>query len=222
MSWDPIWDQVFASREWGRYPPLELVRFVARHYYGSDPRGAVRILEVGCGTGANLWYLAREGFNAWGVDGSASALAKAADRLRQEGLRADLRQGDICDLSQIYAAGTFDAVIDVACLWCNPADDVRRIARQIFEVLAPGGRVFSMLLAQGSYGEELGREVAPATFTDIPDGPLAGTGVNHFFSESEARRVFEDFASLKVEYTVRSMDAQTHLLKLWVVEGIRT
>jgi len=47
MTWDPVWERIFRSREqWGRYPPEELVRFMARHYYQVADRREVRVLEV--------------------------------------------------------------------------------------------------------------------------------------------------------------------------------
>jgi len=53
-----------------RYPNEELLRFFGRHYFLLPPeqRRKIRILEVGCGSGANLWMIAREGFEAHGID----------------------------------------------------------------------------------------------------------------------------------------------------------
>ena len=63
MSWDPTWEDIFRNRQWGRYPPEELVRFTARRYFQALDRKAVSMLEIGCGAGANIWFLAREGFD---------------------------------------------------------------------------------------------------------------------------------------------------------------
>ena len=91
MAWDPIWERIFRERsQWGRYPPEELVRFVARYYYGSNDRGSVRFLEVGCGPGAGpSWYLAREGYAFCGIDGSGTAVEMARRRFRDEGLQGE-------------------------------------------------------------------------------------------------------------------------------------
>jgi hypothetical protein len=53
-AWDPLWEQIFNTREWGKYPPEHAVRFVARNFYRVPYRKQVRLLEVGCGPGANL------------------------------------------------------------------------------------------------------------------------------------------------------------------------
>ena len=61
MNCDPLWETIFSTRAWGRYPSEDLIRFCAQRFYGLQPRSDVRLLEVGFGTGANLWYFAREG-----------------------------------------------------------------------------------------------------------------------------------------------------------------
>ena len=59
-SWDAQWEEVFRSRKWGRYPPEELVRFIATHFKDTRSPPAT-ILELGCGGGANTWFMARQG-----------------------------------------------------------------------------------------------------------------------------------------------------------------
>ena len=62
MSWDPIWETVYQSRAWGQYPGEDVIRFVKGHFSQVSDRAQVRLLEVGSGAGANLWFMAREGF----------------------------------------------------------------------------------------------------------------------------------------------------------------
>lgn len=221
MSWDPVWNAIFRSREWGRYPPEELIRFVARNFYQSADRGSVRILELGCGPGANIWYLAREGFAAWGIDGSAYAVDQARVRLESEGLSAELRVGDFTQLLDSYQPGSFDAVVDVAAVQCNRAEAVARCIAQAAAVLKPGGRIFSMLVARGSWGDGLGEAVEPGTYVDIREGPLAGTGLCRFYALEELPELFAPFQDLVVEYSERSLAERKHVYRHWVVTGTR-
>lgn len=220
MIWDPIWERVFRSRDWGKYPPEELIRFVARSYYAAPDRAQVRILEVGCGTGANIWYLSREGFSAYGIDGSSIAIEKARQRLKEESLAASLKVGDATALKKYFPL-EFDAVIDIACLYSNESNDVEAILSQISQVLKPGGRFFGMMVAKGSWGDGTGREIEPNTFTDITEGPYAGKGKAHFFSEEEIRRFLRHFSKVQIETTERSMENRKRRIAHWVVEGTR-
>ena len=116
MSWNPVWEDVFQNQEWGKYPHESLIRFVAKYFY-TGQRGNTRLLEVGCGPGPNIWYLSREGFVPYGIDGSKNAIEKAQKRLETEGLKGDLKTGDITRLP--YEDIFFNAVIDAECLYAN-------------------------------------------------------------------------------------------------------
>ncbi len=138
MAWDPVWEDVFKNNEWCRYPGEDVVRFVARNYYRRE-RPAMKILEVGCGPGANIWYLAREGFAAYGIDGSVTAIARCRQRLAADGLTATLHVGDITDLP--YPDDTFGAVLDVECLCCNDRKTCAAIIAEITRVVETKGKV---------------------------------------------------------------------------------
>ncbi|MBC7952313.1 MAG: class I SAM-dependent methyltransferase [Rhodospirillaceae bacterium] len=218
MTWDGLWEHTFSSRGWGRYPSEELVRFIARNYYAAPERDKVRFLELGCGPGPNLWYLAREGFTAEGMDGSPTALRQALERLEAEGLAAPigLRQGDVLDIGNLYEAGSFDCVLDIACLQHNPLDEVERTLDAVLKLLKPGGRMLSTLMAAGSWGDRTGREVSPGTWTDIAEGPLAGGYVCHFFTEAELAQMFGRFASYSVE-RIDHAYGPSQTVKRWIV-----
>ena len=119
MAWDPVWEQIFTSQAWGRYPGEDVIRFVARNFYKTPPsdRPSIRFLEVGFGTGSNLWFLAREGFTFSGIEGSKGAEAIARRRLdcefpdwSSEPRNGELVVGDMMNLS--WSDDTFDALID--------------------------------------------------------------------------------------------------------------
>ncbi len=84
MSWDPVWETVYRSRAWGQYPGEDVIRFVKGRFSQAEEPARVRLLEVGCGNGANLWFMAREGFCVHGVDRSETAVHLACERLDRE------------------------------------------------------------------------------------------------------------------------------------------
>jgi SAM-dependent methyltransferase len=94
-----------------------------------------RVLDAGCGTGANLRYLAERLDPGWlgGFDASPEAIALAHAKVP----RAELWVGDVCDPR--LPQGRLDLVVslDVVCIPGAEAafEGLRRIAGQ----LAPGG-----------------------------------------------------------------------------------
>lgn len=222
MTWDPVWEAVFRSQAWGRYPPEELIRFVARNYYDTGDRSQVRILDAGCGPGSGVWYLAREGFSAAGIDGSETAVARAAERLAADGLDADLRVGDIARLADFYQAGTFNAVIDVTSIQHQPLASIEAIHDAVLSILKPGGRMFAMMVGRGSWGDGLGREIEPGTFVEIAEGPLRGKGTTHFSTLEEVERVFSArFRDVEINVSSRTLDHRRQTYMHWVVEAVR-
>ena len=221
MTWDPTWEMIFRARDWGRYPPEELVRFIMRRYGQVPDRSRVCILEVGCGTGANLWFMAREGFNAWGIDAAHAAIARAQERREVERVSYRLTRLEALELAGLFKEASVDAVIDVCCLQHNRHADIQAIVEQMHTVLKPGGRVFSMMVASGSWGDWMGRRIEPGTYTDIPEGPAAGVGLTRFSSYREVAEHFAAFSDLSIEYSSRSMMNREHTWNHWVVEGVK-
>src|SRR5262245_50522633 len=85
-----------------RYPNDEMMRFLGRHFFSYSKcdsffhfmrpeRQHIRILEVGCGGGSNLWAIAKEGFSAYGMDVAPEALSLCNQMLSMWGVSADLR-----------------------------------------------------------------------------------------------------------------------------------
>ncbi|HTA63885.1 MAG TPA: class I SAM-dependent methyltransferase, partial [Xanthomonadaceae bacterium] len=99
------------------YPNESLIQFLASRYFQlpMELRRQVRLLEVGSGSGANLWMMAKEGFEVHGVDSSATGLELARKHLADKwNVSAELRQGSFTALP--YEPHSFDAVVDVVSL----------------------------------------------------------------------------------------------------------
>jgi len=186
-SWDNRWEKEFQSQQWGKYPPEELVRFIARNFYKAVKRKDIKILDLGCGTGAGIWYLAREGFSTFGIDGSKTAISIARKRIQKENLEAHLRVGDLIRLN--YPDGFFDGIVDIAAIQHNKTRSQRMILNEVFRVLKPNGKIFSMLISKRSRfsKENLARRV----FT-------------HFLGEDEIRNLFSKFKNLTIEISEKT------------------
>ncbi len=101
-----------------------------------------RAVDLGCGTGANVVFLAEQGFQATGVDFSKVALDKARLRAADAGVssRCSFVEADLTDPSLTLAGGPFDLLLDFGAI-----DDLRaaarpRAARLAAELSRPGSR----------------------------------------------------------------------------------
>ena len=93
-SFDPHWEtEIYSQRRHvNRYPFGELVSFVMQLYAGELRSGRkLKALELGSGSGNNLAFLSREGFETYGIDGSPSACSLAREFLEKQGLQIGFR-----------------------------------------------------------------------------------------------------------------------------------
>jgi SAM-dependent methyltransferase len=216
MNSAAVWENVYRSRDWGRYPSEELVRFIARHYYAVPARSSIHILDLGCGPGAGAsWFVAREGFSLCGIDGAPTAIAKARARFTTEGLAGDFRVGAIDALP--WPDGFFDAVLDNVCLACNGELQTAAAVGEIHRVLTPGGRHFSMTPRAGCWGDACGERIDDTTLRNVAEGPFAGYGNTRFATLESLQILYSAFHELEIEYSTRSAMCRTKEISHWIV-----
>lgn len=208
------WDQKFRTRPWGKYPPEDLVRFIFTHYKHVD-RTQIKVLELGCGPGANLWFLSREGFQTSGIDCSPTAIEIAQKFVLAEVKNAslDLKIGDFAHLP--WDANAFDCVVDIFAIYANPLEVIERTLKEIERVLKPGGRGFAKFFGCETTGFGLGEKLEHHTFDNIPLGPCAQMGIAHFVTQQELETLFSRFNHVIVSRALR-----TDAVKGYVVEEL--
>ena len=216
------WEQVFSSRPWGKYPNEGLVRFVSRAFHGIADRGSLRMLEIGCGPGPNIWFLAREGFRIAGIDCSPTAISLAKKRLVDEKLPCeppgvDLRIGSFCELP--WPDGEFDAIVDIEALYANTIRDIKRGVAEIWRTLKPGGVFFGTMFGVSTTGSGSGEAIEPGTRRAPTEGPCAGNQVAHFFDHAELGELFADFGQCTIDRVHRTdAGGQVDIVE-WLVQA---
>jgi len=139
MSFNFAWEKGYARGHAQRYPWDCVVSFVYKYAPGDIPRNEIEILEVGCGTGSNLWFAAREGFSVAGIDGSWSAIGYARRRFWKEDLEGDFRVGDFTT-SLPFQDEAFHLAIDRGALTSCSLSEGKKAIDEIKRVLKVGGR----------------------------------------------------------------------------------
>jgi SAM-dependent methyltransferase len=213
---NPVWESIFSSRAWGRYPAEDVVRFVVREAAGAD-RSRLRALELGCGPGANLWLLANEGIAFDAIDGSASAVAQARRRLDEEqpGWKGRIEVGDFCELPADFRGYRF--VLDSEAVYCNDFDASARLIGELHERLEPGGAFWSRSFAPGTWGvvegERIGRDYWLAA-----DGPLQGKGPVRLTPREDIPALYgAAWASIAVGEITRHDGDPARMVREWII-----
>jgi len=224
MAWDEKWDDIFANNEWGRYPEENLIRFMSSNYYSFEesscnkiPIDGIKILEIGCGTGANLWYISREGFKCYGIDGSKLAIEKANNRLNRNNKKVELTVGDVMSLP--YGDGFFDAVIDIECIYANSLNDSKVILSEVCRVLKPSGLFYSKSASDRMYkGKNYKKASNCDEYTSISDGPLSNVGLVRLMTKEDVYDLYsQHFVIEKLDLTETTRNNMSFIVSEWII-----
>ncbi|HOK35332.1 MAG TPA: class I SAM-dependent methyltransferase [Candidatus Pacearchaeota archaeon] len=107
-------------------------------------KGVRKILDLGCGTGRHLVYLAKKGFDVYGIDNSENGIKIAKNWLKKENLKAHFKISDIYKTLP-YKNDFFDAVISTQALHHNKIENIRKLIKEIERILKPKGLIFVTL-----------------------------------------------------------------------------
>jgi SAM-dependent methyltransferase len=184
------YDRQIRGDEWMR-------RRLWDHYMRAFQPGQ-HVLDVGCGTGIDAVFLARQGVHVTGIDLSPEMIVQSRARVARQGLTAsvDAFVMDIAHLSALPRSA-FDGIIS-AFAGLNTLPDLAPFAADAARVLRPGGRLILHLLNRFSLWEWLGllarrqwgaaRRLSQQTERTFVVG---GQLIRHYvFSPSEAYRRF--------------------------------
>lgn len=111
-------------------PAPELVRFI-----NGKPAG--KAIDIGCGTGTNLLYLAKNHWQISGVDFAPLAISKARKKLK--GFPKTLRVADVTKLADMDLPGPYDLGLDMGCFHSLSENDRSQYRKGVEKWIKPGG-----------------------------------------------------------------------------------
>ena len=162
------------------------------------------MLDVGCGVGRHVRLFAREGFDAYGLDHSASGIDACQQMLAAERLTARVWCGEMDDIP--YPDGFFDAIIAFNSIYHGTIDRISDTVGLIHAKLRHHGLCFVTFPSRDNRMYGKGTALGPHTF--VSPGMFGGIlghdgerGIpHHFCSETELRSLFQQFDIESLEH----------------------
>ena len=148
-----------------------------------------RVLEVGCGLGANAMHFAQAGAEVTAIDLSDTSVECTRRLFSYRGLRATIEQGNAERLD--YPDESFDVVCSLGVLMLVP--DIEAAVSEIHRVLRPRGEVMVMLYNRWSWYWLLTRLTGTNVESELGDPPL-----NRVHSRREVEVLFKQFSRVSV------------------------
>lgn len=200
------WDVLYADdRQMSRWPWSDLVSLCMRHV---EFRGReTKVLELGCGAGANIPFFVSLGVQYFAVEGSETIVAKLHRQFPQ--LKDKIVAGDF---GQELPAEEFDLIVDRAAVSLNDSRSIRNCLRLCHERLARQGRYigvdwYSADSTDHSKGVEAGDRWTRTGFTE---GCFAGLGEIHFSDKSHLLDLLRDFRIYTLEHKTIADELSTN------------
>ena len=103
--------------------------------------GIKKVLDLGCGSGRHTVYLAKNGFDVYGIDVAPVGLKITRDWLKQEKLRANLKLGSFFKKLP-YKNNFFGAIVAVQAISHGRIENIRKLIKEMERILEPNGLIF--------------------------------------------------------------------------------
>lgn len=121
-----------------RYPHEKVIQYIFRNFPQRDNRIEKRAFDLGCGSGVNTLFLAREGFETYASDISEIGVRNTEQKLEKEKLTATVKLGSVESIN--WPSNHFDVLICVSVLECVSYEIFQRSLIEINRVLKQGGK----------------------------------------------------------------------------------
>jgi len=201
------WDQILLRKEYHPEGPdgivVDLISILAR-------RRAERVLDLGCGAGRHVMYLAESGFKTYGADVSDTGLRLTKKRLESRKMEAEIIKSDMKSIP--YIQSCFDAVVCVQTIYHQTLKGIQETVSEIHRTLKEGGLLLANFHSKRSSKYGKGIEVEEDTFMQ-ENGPEKGV-LHHFFDENELRKLLGHF---RVDVEVREKNVDSYLRSRFIV-----
>jgi len=179
------------------WPWSDLVSHV--NNYVKPLNSQLRVLELGCGAGANIPFF--QSFNAdyFGIDGSNIIINMLKKKFPD--IKDNLKVGDITN--EIMFKGKFDLIIDRSALTHNSINGIKKGLDFTYEKLKNNGKFigidwFSTKCSEFTKGQINGDEFTRS----FQDGPFANVGTTHFAEKFHMIDFFKKFKILVLDHKI--------------------
>lgn len=222
MGFSSEWERRYAENtHLSVWPWSDVVSLVHRHCKPIIAAGGGRVLELGCGAGANIPLFRALGMDYYAIEGSPTIVKQLHQRYPD--MVEKIQVGDF-SVDQPFVEA-FDLVIDRAALTHNSTASIKNGLQIAFDSLTPGGIFvgsdwFSTSHTDYSGGEPCDDEY---TRTNHAKGQFIGTGKVHFSDEAHLRDLFSGFEIVSMEEKLmrRHEPRDNHLFAAWNIVARR-
>lgn len=206
------WNHILKRQDYSREEPDKLVTQFTKLLKNKN---AKRVLDLGCGAGRHVIYLAKQGFETYGIDISKTGLKQAKNRLKTEKLNAALIK---CDMKTLpYIPNCFDAVISLYTIYHNTQKDIKTTITETHRTLNKNGTILLNFQSKRSSKHGKGTKIEENTYIQENE-PEKGI-IHHFVDKAEIHELLKGFKI--VELQLKERQVEKYLQSRWIVSATK-
>jgi len=193
------WNEIYKKEEDFSYYDFNNPHPDIPSLFKSFPKES-KILDLGCGSGRNLVFLAKKGFQMYGLDNAEKGLKTIKTKLKKEKLNASFENQSFFQTLP-YQDNFFDILISIQAIQHGSESEIKKAIKEIYRTLKPSGKIFITLCGRYSKGKvrhclvKTAKKIAPNTYK-----PTIGKekDLTHFiYNKSLIKKHFKNFKILK-------------------------
>jgi SAM-dependent methyltransferase len=184
-------DEALRVSDWNlaryRNPPADTAYPLEYSYHLLGEVRGLRIVDFGCGSGANTVLLADRGAHVWGIDISEDLIRLAQRRMDVSGRPAGAQFIVASAHDLPFPDGSIDLVFGIAILHHL---EIPRVSREIWRVVRPGGRAIFQEPVRNSPAVKFVRSLIPYRAPDVSpfERPLTDGELREFAAPFSSMR----------------------------------
>lgn len=195
-----LWEELHKDNRFRpRYPSEIVVQYVFRNFKRD---GKNKVLDLGCGAGRHVYFMAKEKIDAYGVDISSEGVEYTKKILKQDNLKENILIGTAYDIP--YESEMFDGLISYGVLYYCTIAEIELSVKEIYRVLKKGGKALIVVRSIEDYRYGDGKEIEKNTFLiNEEDSTKCSFNENgmimHFFNKDEILNLFNEFKIVDID-----------------------
>lgn len=168
-----------------------------------------KILEIGCGMGANIQLIQSMGYKFYGIDFSKFAINEILEAHPE--LSGSLQTGDFTK-SIKFPDIKFDLILDRAGLTCNPTSKIKNCIKLIQDNLIPGGFFVGIDWYSTDHSEFKNGKAQEDEFSlnFIGSESMFDPPRMHFSSKEHIIDLFREFEIINLEHNLKEVSISFH------------
>ncbi len=199
MSFSTEWEDRFKEgTQMSIWPWSDLITYVMR--YAKPDKKDCKVLELGCGAGANIPFFRTLGIKYHGIDGSQTIIDLLKKKFPE--LKDKLKVGDFT--KDIPFDDSFDLIVDRGALTHNSTHAIKQCLQLAYSKMLTNSKYigidwFSTIHSEFNKGEKIDDEY---TKTGFKNGQFENLGKVHFSDKNHLLNLFSKFLIVNMEHKI--------------------